>query len=110
MTESLPQHTSQNKVLTITNLRSSLGQRSNRNDTLRKSHMSDYKPVSTPAIPLTKQSKSDWPIESSEKSLDICEQKQYRSLVGNLMYLSVVSRPDVCFAVYNLAQLLSNPG
>ena len=72
--------------------------------------MSDCKPVSTPAIPHTKQSKSDCPIEGSEKSLDICEQKQYRSLVGNLMYLSVVSRPDICFAVYNLAQFVSNPG
>ena len=36
--------------------------------------------------------------------------KPYRSLVGNLMYLSVVSRPDICFAVYNLAQIVSNPG
>ena len=26
------------------------------------------------------------------------------------MYLSVVSRPDICFAVYNLAQFVSNPG
>ena len=34
-------------------------------DTLRKSHMSDCKPVSTPAIPHTKQSKTDCPIESS---------------------------------------------
>ena len=90
--------------------RISLSQRSYIKDILRKSHMSDCKPVSTPAIPHTKQSKSDCPIESSEKSLDICGQKQYRSLVGNLMYLSVVSRPDICFAVYNLAQFVSNPG
>ena len=90
--------------------RISLSQWSYIKDILRKSHMSDCKPVSTPAIPHTKQSKSDCPIEGSEKSLDICEQKQYRSLVGNLMYLSVVSRPDICFAVYNLAQFVSNPG
>ena len=25
------------------------------------------------------------------------------------MFLSGVERPDICFAVYNLAQLLSNP-
>ena len=72
--------------------------------------MSDCKPVSNPGIPHTKQSKLDCPIESSEKSLEICKQKQFRSLVGNLMYLSVVSRPDICFAVYNLAQFVSNPG
>ena len=88
----------------------SLSQRSFIKDILRKSHMTDGKPVSTPAIPHRKQSKSDCPIEGSEKSLDICEQKQDRSLVGNLMYLSVVSCPDICFAVYNLAQFVSNPG
>ena len=33
----------------------------------------------------------------------------YRSLVGNLVNLSVV-RPDICFAVYNLTQFVSNPG
>ena len=26
------------------------------------------------------------------------------------MYLSVVNRPDFCFAVYNLAHFVSNPG
>ena len=72
--------------------------------------MSICKPVSTPAIPHTKQSKSDCPSEGSENSLEFREQKKYRSLVGNLMYLCVVSRPDFCFAVYNLAQFVSNPG
>ena len=72
--------------------------------------MSDCKPVSSSAIPHTKQCISDCPIEGSEKSLDFCEQKQYRTLVGNLMLLSVVSRPDICFAVYYLAQFVSNPG
>ena len=60
----------------------SLSQRSYIKDILRKSHMSDCKPVSTPVIPHTKQSKWNCRIERSEKSLDICEQKQYRSLVG----------------------------
>ena len=32
------------------------------------------------------------------------------SLVGKILCLFVVSRPDICFAVYNLAQFLSNPG
>ena len=54
-------------------------------DILRKSQMSGCKPVSTPAIPHTKQCKWDCPIEGTENSLDNCEQKHYRSLVGNLM-------------------------
>ena len=70
--------------------------------------MPDCKPFSTPPIPHTKQSKSECPIESSEKSLEVYEQKQYRSIVGNLMYLSLVSCPDICFSVYTSAQLVSN--
>ena len=58
--------------------------------------MSGCKPVSTPVKPHTNQSKSDCPIEGSENKLEFREQKHYRSLVGNLMYLSVV---DVCLAV-----------
>ena len=77
---------------------------------LRKSHTSDCKPASTPATPHTKQSQSDGPIDGSESSPEFCEQKQYLNLVGNQMHLSVVSRPDVCFAVYNLPQFVSNPG
>ena len=90
--------------------RISLSQPSHIKDILRKSHMLDCKPVSTPAIPHMKQSKSGCSIEGSENSLEFCEKKQYRRLVGNLMYLSVVSRPVICFAVYNLAQFVSNPG
>ena len=90
--------------------RISPSQRSYIKDYLPKSHMSDCIPVRTPAIPHTKQRKSDCPIEGSETSFEICEQMQYRSLMGNLSYLSVLSRPDICFAVYILAQFVSNPG
>ena len=71
--------------------------------------MFDCTPLRTPAIPHTKQTKLDCPIENSENSFEFCEQKKYRCSVGNLMYLSVVSRPDISFAVYNLAQFVSNP-
>ena len=70
--------------------------------------MSDREPVSTPAIPKKKQSQSDNPIESIDNSLEFCEQKQYQSLVRNLMYSSVVSRSAICFAVYILAQFVSS--
>ena len=61
--------------------RISLSQRSYTKDILRKSHLSDCKPVCTPTIPHTKQPKSDCPIKGSENSLAFCEQKQYCSLV-----------------------------
>ena len=77
---------------------------------LRKSYTFDCKPANTTATPHTKQSQLDWPIDGSESSPEFCEQKQYFSLVGNLMYLSVVSRPEICFAVYNLPQFVSIPG
>ena len=48
-----------------------------------------------------------WPSKTSEMaSLN----KPYRRLVSKLMYLSVFSRPDNCFALYNLAELVSIPG
>ena len=56
-----------------------LSQRSYIKDILRKSHMSDCKPVSTPAKSHTKQSNSDCPVDGRENSLEYCEQKQYRS-------------------------------
>ena len=49
--------------------------------------MSDCEQVSTPAIHYTKQSKSDCLIEGSGNSLEFYEQKQYRSLVGNNVYV-----------------------
>ena len=51
--------------------RISLNQRSCMKDILRKSPMFDCKPVSTPTIPRTKQSKSDCPIEGCGKSFDV---------------------------------------
>ena len=80
------------------------------NEILRKSHMSDSKPANTLPIPHIKKSKLDCPIEGSDNSLEFREQKQYRSLVGNLMSLHVVSRPYIWFAVYNLTQFVSNLG
>ena len=67
--------------------RISLNQRSYIKDILRKSHMSDCKPVSTAALPHKKQSKLDCPSEGSENSLEFCEQKQNRSLVGNNVFV-----------------------
>ncbi|KAL2887234.1 Retrovirus-related Pol polyprotein from transposon TNT 1-94 [Ceratocystis lukuohia] len=60
------------------------------------------KPVSTPI--------AAWetlePIREEEKSVD---KKTYQSLIGTLMYPSVMTRPDIAFATAMLSQHNSNP-
>jgi hypothetical protein len=36
--------------------------------------------------------------------------KDYRGVIGSLMYLSICTRPDITFAVNRLSSYLSNPG
>ena len=55
--------------------------------------------------------KSSCPVPDSPESVEMSEiHPQYRSLVDNLLYMSVVSRPDISFIVSSLSQFLSNPG
>lgn len=37
------------------------------------------------------------------------DQKEYQTLVGKLMYLAILTRPDICFALGRLSQFLSDP-
>ena len=64
--------------------------------------MSDSKPVGTPADPGSHLLKAT----EDEEAL---EQKQYQSLVGSLMYLSVCTRPDLAYAVSTLARFSNKP-
>jgi hypothetical protein len=89
----------------------SLNQKSYVADILRRASMTDCHSVSLPAVAHTRQSKVDCPKEGSPEFDNLQSIRvQYRSIVGNLLYLSVVSRPDICFAVANLSQFVSNPG
>ena len=45
----------------------------------------------------------------SPKTLSTSEKKTYRELIGSLMYLSVMTRPDITYAVSTLSQHLENP-
>ena len=38
------------------------------------------------------------------------QKKDYRGVVGSLLYLTMVTRPDICFAVKELSRLLDSPG
>ena len=64
--------------------------------------MQDAKPVSTPVDVSLKLSKSD----GGEEKID---QAEYQSAVGSLLYLSTGTRPDIAFAVNNVAKFCSDP-
>jgi hypothetical protein len=69
------------------------------NDILEKFGMKDCKPVRTP-IEVPRPEKDDDPFERKDL---------YQSLVGSLIYLSIVSRPDISYAVSTVAQRMSSP-
>jgi hypothetical protein len=50
---------------------------------------------------------ADTPIETNlrlEKSEDVCKQYPYQQLTGSLMFLSVLTRPDISYSVCYLSQ------
>lgn len=61
--------------------------------------MADCAPVSSPVDPKVKLRKSD------AGPLNV----PFRELIGSLMYLAVISRPDIAYIVSTLSQYLSNP-
>ncbi|KAK9668714.1 hypothetical protein RND81_13G080700 [Saponaria officinalis] len=67
---------------------------------LKRFKMENCKSVSTPLVVNEKLSKDD-----GSKEVDL---KQYRSLVGSLLYLTV-TRPDLMFATSLLSRFMSKP-
>ena len=79
-----------------------IGQPAYTENLLKKFGMHDCKPVSTPM-----DIGSKLVIATDE---DVCvDQQLYQSAIGSLMYLSVSSRPDITYAVGNLARFSSKP-
>ena len=64
--------------------------------------MSDAKPVATPVDTTIKLTEADDNDETVDKGL-------YQSAVGSLFYLSMWTRPDIAYAVGNVAKFCSNP-
>uniref|UniRef100_W8AQ86 Retrovirus-related Pol polyprotein from transposon TNT 1-94 n=1 Tax=Ceratitis capitata TaxID=7213 RepID=W8AQ86_CERCA len=64
--------------------------------------MDDCKPAATPWAPGTVLQKCD-------RQCDNLETKAYQSLLGGLMYLAVISRPDIAHVVSKLSQFNSHP-
>ena len=63
--------------------------------------MQDSNPANTPADANSK-------LQPTTNQHEPLNQTQYQSAIGSLMYLSVNSRPDIAFAVNNLARFNSN--
>ena len=77
-------------------------------ETLEKFKMKDCNPVKAPADPHQKLTKSMSPTTEDE------EQKMrdvpYLEAVGRLVFISQTTRPDITYAVHNVARFNSNPG
>ena len=69
------------------------------NDILEKFKMMDCKSVLTPIV-------KENSIKNSEQPVD---KNLYLSMVGSLIYLAVISRPDIAFAVSQVSQAMANP-
>lgn len=69
---------------------------------LTKFKMDEAKPVSTPVDTNNKLVKTGENDETVDQGL-------YQSAVGSLLYLSIWTRPDITYAVSNVAKFCSNP-
>ena len=69
---------------------------------LEKYGMQNCKSVNTPVDANSK-------LEMATSNDPCIDQQQYQSVIGSLMYLSVSTRPDISFAVGNLARQSSHP-
>lgn len=70
--------------------------------------MSDCKPLTTPMDINQKLSKSMSP--KSEEEREQMLKCPYQELVGSLLFVAQVSRPDICYAVNTVSRFNNNPG
>jgi hypothetical protein len=70
--------------------------------------MTNCKPAKIPLDHGCKLSKDDGPQTPEEK--DKMSKTPYRELVGALIWISLISRPDIAFAARYLSRFSSNPG
>lgn len=75
---------------------------------LKRFNMEDCNPVTNPLETGLKLSKDMSPTTEEEKA----EMKgiPYRQAVGSLLFLAMISRPDICFAVNALSRYCNEPG
>lgn len=73
---------------------------------LKKFKMQDCKPVSTPLDPNTKLDRL--PLSQSTKDLEEINNIPYQEAVGSLIYLLVISRPDISYAANSISRYNKN--
>ena len=75
---------------------------------LSKFNMNEIKPVSTPLDSYFKLSKEQSP--KTEEEMDYMSKVPYASVISNLMYAMVCTRPDIAHAVGVVSRFMSRPG
>src|SRR5271156_5726028 len=73
------------------------------NQLLKKYQMNECHPVTTPLDTLCKL----FPLAEDEQTID---KHGYRSIVGSLLHLAIVSRPDVATAIGMVVRHVKKPG
>ncbi len=86
----------------------SMSQTSYIDSILARYALTEAKPQKSPMIPSMQLSKDQGP--KTAKEVTHMRKTPYREAIGSLMYLAVVTRPDIAFAVSQLSQFLDNPG
>lgn len=79
-----------------------IGQPAYTENLLKRLGMQDSKPTSTPVEVSSK-------LQPATSQAEPVNQTEYQSAIGGLMYLAVSTRPDIAFAVNNLARFNSKP-
>jgi hypothetical protein len=75
---------------------------------LRRFQMQDCNPVDVPMAPNVHLSAADGPED--EKGKEEMRRYPYRELVGALIWISLISHPEISFVANYLARFNSNPG
>lgn len=86
----------------------SLSQRAYIDQIVSRYGFDDLKPLAIPMDPHVQLSKDD--CASTPDEIAAMRHKPYRAALGALMYASVATRPDITYAVSQLARYQENPG
>jgi hypothetical protein len=93
--------------LTQNNNRITINQEKYVKQLLLRHHMENCKPAKTPMVPVNENQHIK--EEEARKEIDPKIKEEYLQIVGGLIYLSVISRPDIAYAVSKLGQYMNKP-